>query len=124
MFANALTELKAVDVAISRKNAEVEERNPDTAAESPPGSAKVQPRVAMEPPVNPTAIAGLSPILSAMKPARTGSMNPKATLPALLKNAAAAVTEPMPWVGSTPAIVSIRKERAIMIPPPMTNGSM
>ena len=99
-------------------------RNPDIAAVSPVTCANVHPSVAIEPPTNPTARPGLSAILSAINPASTGSMNPNPTPPILLKNAAAAVNVPKEESLGAPAIVSIRNARAIMTPPPTTNGSM
>ena len=58
----------------------------------------------------------------AIKPARIGSIKPNAALPVALKKCASGVEEPKEDVPA--AEPSSRKDRAIRIPPPTTNGSM
>ena len=88
------------------------------------------PPAAIIPPTKPSASPGLSAIASAMKPARTGSISPKATPPIPLKNAAAGVIVPKFCRSAADKRLmsthcpSIRKAIAIRIPPPTTNGSI
>ena len=80
------------------------------------------PAFARSPPTIPGMSAGLSPIAMAMYPARIGNIIPNAVFPTLLKNAANGV--PLPKLEVPAFAPSTRKDNAIKIPPPMTNGSM
>ena len=84
------------------------------------------PLEAISPPVKPTASPGLSAIEYAIYPDKTGTISPIASPPAYLKNADSGVIVPKfpPPVAPYPQIVSMRNARAIIIPPPITNGNI
>ena len=66
--------------------------------------------------------AGLSAIAIAIYPARIGNIMPNAVLPTVWKNNASGVPDPK---SAAPALaLSTRKDRAIRMPPPITNGSI
>ena len=80
------------------------------------------PLFASIPPTKPTARAGLSPMLIAMYPARTGNINPNAVSPTLFKNAANGVL--LPKFEGFILASSNKNANAINIPPPITNGNI
>jgi len=85
--------------------------------------AKVTPALAKAPPTKPIERAGLSPILIAINPARTGNINPNAVPPIFFKTAANGVPVPKP-LGLAGLNVSNKNAKAINIPPPITNGNI
>ena len=80
------------------------------------------PVLANNPPTNPTTIAGRSPILTAINPAKTGNKNPNAASPTILKKAANGVFDPK--LAGLIARSSNKKAKAIKIPPATTKGSI
>ena len=80
------------------------------------------PAFASRPPTIPGISAGLSPIAIAIYPASTGNIIPKDVFPTVFRKCANGVPLPKVSVSAFPA--STRKESAIRIPPPMTNGSI
>ena len=88
------------------------------------------PPAAIIPPTNPTARAGLSPMLMAINPARIGSMKPKAIPPIPFQGRGCRVMVPKADLASSDRELismlrpSMRKARAMRIPPPTTKGSI